>query len=383
MPEKILMPKLGMTMESGTITKWYKKEGDTVLKGEPIVQVLTDKANMDVEAPVSGKLFKILAKDGDEVPVNAIIGIILLEGETEKDVKEIQETKEVNEQREEKNKEEFVENKIDQEKNNYIPSTPYAKKLAQEKGIKMEELQKNEAGIVTSKSLLNLGSEQVINLSSITKAMAERMTESNKIPQFTLYYDIYAEKLLQVNDFCKKTGYKSSITPILVKVLSELFKGFPLFRYKFDGEKLFDSGHHNIGIAVQTKNGLIVPVLKNVELLDTKSLFSNFNALIERTLNNNLDISDLEGGSFTVSNLGMFGVDSFRALLVPGQLGIIAISAIKEKVVVIDSGIFVRKVFNVSISCDHRVVDGATAARFMQSFKNFIEEKLDEVIKCQ
>jgi pyruvate dehydrogenase E2 component (dihydrolipoamide acetyltransferase) len=383
MPEKILMPKLGMTMESGTITKWYKKEGDTVLKGEPIVQVLTDKSNMDVEAPVSGKLFKILAKEGDEVPVNAIIGIILLEGETEKDVKEIQETKEVNEQREEKNKGEFVENKIDQEKNNYIPSTPYAKKLAQEKGIKMEELQKNEAGIVTSKSLLNLGSEQVINLSSITKAMAERMTESNKIPQFTLYYDIYAEKLLQVNDFCKKTGYQSSITPILVKVLSELFKDFPLFRYKFDGEKLFDSGHHNIGIAVQTKSGLIVPVLKNVELLDTKSLFSNFNALIERTLNNNLDISDLEGGSFTVSNLGMFGVDSFRALLVPGQLGIIAISAIKEKVVVIGSGIFVRKVFNVSISCDHRVVDGATAARFMQSFKNFIEERLDEVVKCQ
>jgi pyruvate dehydrogenase E2 component (dihydrolipoamide acetyltransferase) len=382
MPEKILMPKLGMTMETGTITKWYKKEGDVVAKGEAIVEVLTDKANMDVESPVSGTLYKILAKEGEEIVVNGLIGIIRLEGESDGDVKKLLDVKEIKEQFTEEIKKEVKVKKIVQEEN-YIPSTPYAKQLAKEKGINLEELPKSESGVVSSKSFPLLNIENTINLSPIVKAMADKMVESNKIPQFTLYYDVVAETLLQVNETCKKLGYKSSLTPIIVKAISELFRDFPLFKYSFDGEKLIDNGHHNIGIAVETERGLFVPVIKNVESLDTKLLFDNFNAIIEKTINNALTLSDFEGGSLTISNLGMFGVDSFRALLVPGQVAILAVSAIEEKPVIINGGMFIKKVFNISISCDHRVVDGATAAKFMQAFKKLTEEKIDEVIKCQ
>jgi len=213
------------------------------------------------------------------------------------------------------------------------------------------------------------------------KVMAEKMTESGKIPQFTLYYDIGADNLINLNNQFKKENLKSSITPILIKILALVMDSFPIFCLNFDGEKIIRSAHKNIGIAVQTKKGLVVPVIKDVDSLSTKELFTKFNMFIQNAKDEKITLSDMEEGTITISNLGMFGVSYFRPLLIPGQTAIIAISTIQEKLILINSGIFIRKMMNIAISCDHRIVDGVTAAQFMQSLKETIEAKISEVFK--
>jgi len=385
MPELVEMPKLGMTMETGIITKWYKKEGDPIHEGEALVEIMTDKANMDVESPATGSVYKILVKEGEEVEVGKVIAIIKLPTDSTEELARISTSTE----KRKKPEAESVQKKVTKEAEeriiaiNETLATPLAKYIANKEGIDLKEVPPNKYRVVTAESLdkIKVSSGKEILYSPIQKAMAARMTESGKIPQFTLYYDIDAENLVNLNNHLKEEGYKSSITPIFAKVLASVMDSFPIFCSNFDGEKIVKNTHKNIGIAVQTERGLIVPVLKDIDSLSTEELFTKFNILLQNAKNVKLTLTDMEGGTITISNLGMFGVSHFKALLIPEQTAIIAISAIQEKPVVIKNGIFIRKVMNVSISCDHRIVDGATAAKFMQSLKKILETKLEEVFR--
>ena len=379
MPEEIIMPKLGMTMESGIITKWYKKKGESVEEGVPVVEIMTDKANMDVEAQVSGILVKILAKEGEEIPVGEPIGIIKTPSDTDQDIEKILEKykKRTPDISGENLKEKIKKNETGVPEEEYTPATPLAKKIAKENRINIKDIGKGKA--ITSKDLIKREKTK-IELTQTMNVMAQKMEESNRIPQFTLYYDIDVEGLIDINTKLKEKGLNASIMAIIIKILAGLFDNFPIFNSYFENGKLLTRQEKNIGVAVTTDKGLLVPIIKNADKLNLPELFNTFNALIVKAREGKLSLSDIEGGSVTVSNLGMFGVDSFRALVVPKQSAIIAISAAKEKPVVIDKGIFVKKMMNVSISCDHRFIDGATAAKFMKVFKEFIEKNIEKVM---
>jgi len=385
MPELVEMPKLGMTMEVGTIVKWCKKEGDFINEGEPLIEVMTDKVVMDVESPATGIVYKVLAKEGEEIEVGKVIAVIKLTTDSKEELAKFNTAKE---RKKELGTE--VEKEVTKKTNKKnistieIPTTPFARYIASKERIDLEKAPRNTNGIITGESINKIkmaSDKEEIPFLPMQKVMAEKMTESGKIPQFTLYYDIGADNLINLNNQFKKENLKSSITPILIKILARVMDSFPIFCSNFDGEKIIRSAHKNIGIAVQTKKGLVVPVIKDVDSLSTKELFTKFNVLTQNAKDEKLTLSDMEEGTITISNLGMFGVSYFRPLLIPGQTAIIAISTIQEKLILINSGIFIRKMMNIAISCDHRVVDGVTAAQFMQSLKETIEAKISEVFK--
>ena len=381
MPEEIIMPKLGMTMESGIITKWYKNEGDAVEKDEPIVEIMTDKANMDVEAPVSGTLVKIFTAEGEEAPVGKVIGLLKLPSDTEQSIEiYFQQHKEPASSKipEEKQPEKPIQEKGIKEK--YVPATPFAKRIAKEKKIKLEN---SDNEVITSEKLLEKTKPQKIEFTPIMKSMAEKMTRSAGIPQFTLYYDIKVKKLLELNSKLKEKGVNSNITAILVKILSYLLDNFPIFNAFLEGSELKMRKTKNVGVAVATEHGLVVPVIKDIGSLSIPEFFDMFDSLIKKARMGKLSLADIEGGSVTISNLGAFGVDSFKALLIPGQSSILAISTAKEKPIALENGIIFEKIMNISISCDHRFIDGATAAKFMKTLKNTIEEDIEKVLKWE
>ncbi|MGC9000997.1 dihydrolipoamide acetyltransferase family protein [Caldisericum sp.] len=390
MPEIIIMPQLGMTMEKGTITKWHKSEGSSVVKGEVLLEVLTDKANMDIESPVSGIVYKILFKEGEEVDVGKPIAVIKLEKDSEEDLEKL-----INElvsdksqaSPKEKEKSEEINIKEIQSKEKYIPATPYAKKLASENNLDLHTIERNKSGFVSSqevKSSLDKQSIQPINLTPIVKAMSSKMEESVKIPQFTLYYEIKADNLIKSKYELEKRGLDASLTIIIAKVIAEVIKNYEIFSYYFKEGMLFKNVGDNVGIAVATDSGLLVPVLKGLTKKSFKELINDYKSLVFKAKNNKLDIDDIEGGAYTISNLGMFGVDFFRALLVPNQSAIFAISSIKDSVFVQNGGIHIGKVMNLSISCDHRFIDGSKAAGFMMELKKVLEEDiLEEIGKWQ
>jgi len=385
MPELVEMPKLGMTMEVGTIVKWYKKEDDFINEGEPLIEVMTDKVVMDVESPATGIVYKIFAKEGEEIEVGKVIAVIKLTTDSKEELAKFNTAKErKKELGTEVEKEVIKKAKKEDISATEIPTTPFARYIASKERIDLKKAPRNTHGIVTGESINKIkiaSDKEEILLLPMQKAMAERMIESGKIPQFTLYYDISADNLINLNHQFKKENLKSSITPILIKILAWVMDSFPIFCSNFDGEKIIRNAQKNIGIATQTKKGLIVPVIKDIDSLNAKELFSKFNMLVQNAKDEKLTPSDIEEGTITISNLGMFGVSYFKPLLIPGQTAIIAISTIQEKPIAINNGIFIRKMMNVSISCDHRIVDGAAAAQFMQSIKEAIEVKISEVFK--
>jgi pyruvate dehydrogenase E2 component (dihydrolipoamide acetyltransferase) len=388
MPEKIIMPRMGMTMETGFVTKWYKKEGESVKAGEPIVEIMTDKANMDIEAESNGVIYKILVEEGNEVPVGNVIGIIKNEQDTEEDLKKIlkelsngQQSNTLSEP-EATIEEKRPKSSLEQSDENYKAATPYAKKLAKKYGINLKEMSSNKA--ITSKEIFEKSKHQTNAFSNpVQKAMAQRMTESAKIPQFTLYFNFRVSDLLKsLNDF-KVNFPKVTLTVFIVKALSLAMEKFPVFKSQYENNTIKTSAHANIGVAIATENGLFVPTLKDVESKSLPEVAGELALLRQKALNGTLDITDMSNASITVSNMGMFGVDMFRALLVPGQSAILAVSAIEDKVTVKNGGIFIEKVMNISISCDHRFVDGATAARFMNEIKSILENKYGEILKWE
>ncbi|MEM3573788.1 MAG: dihydrolipoamide acetyltransferase family protein [Nitrososphaeria archaeon] len=383
MPEILRMPQMGMTMKEGTITKWYKKVGDRVKKGEFLFQVLTDKANMDVESPVEGVLFVTLVNEGEEAKIGDPIAIIRLDDDTEVDIEQVMknighESAKISEDKQiEKQSIDFEKRKSDVEK--YIPATPLAKKIAKESNVNLTPEMVNEFGFISSKNIPIKKAPIVVN--SYMTAMMKRMEESNKIPQFTLYYDIVADGLLEAKKNLESKGYNIGITPILIKLIAEKISEYKIFSYAFKDGNLVQNPVGNIGIAVETDEGLVVPVVKSVNEKKIGELLKEYRSLISKARDKKLSIEDMEGGTVTVSNLGNYDIDHFRALVVPGQSAIFAVSTIKNRVVVENKGIFIRQVFNISISCDHRFIDGATAAKLMLDIKKIIENGLLEEVE--
>jgi len=377
MVNKVIMPKLGETMEEGEIIRWLKKEGERVEEGEPLLEVATDKANMEVEAPASGFLRKILVPEGKIVPVDEVIAYIA------DSMKE-----EIPEETGEVKKEEKKEVSAPSMQ---IKASPLAKRIAKEHGIDLSKVKgTGPGGRIVREDVLKLVKEeksiekeaplQEVSLSGVGKIIAERMERSKReIPHFYLTCEVDFSSVVKMReelkeDLARESEVHLTYTDFLIKACGYGLKEVPQVNSTFEEGKIYRSSQINVGLAVGREEGLVVPVIKDV---DKKSLFEiarEREGLVKKARENRLSLQDLEGSSFTLSNLGMFGIKSFSAIINPPQVCILAVGEIKDTVVAVEGRMEIRPVMEMTLSCDHRVIDGVLGARFLQKIKERLEK---------
>ncbi len=382
MATPVIMPKLGFTMEEGTIVHWFKQEGDRVEKGEPLVEVTTDKVNMEVESPASGILRAVNAKPDQVVPVTQVIAYIAAPGETvegpvlttltgeairfEAPVSPITRGGE---------KEQISAPPQAGE----VAATPVARRMAKELGIDLAAIQgTGPRGRITETDVRAAAEKtrapaptpaaKTIPLVGRRKIMAERMSKSaREAPHIilTLEVDMSAAE--------KRRG-TVSYTALIAQGVAQVLKQHPLLNATLRDQEIVLNPSFNLGIAVDTPDGLIVPVVKNVDQKSLTALDSEINDLAQRARNGKLTLPDIEGGTFTISNLGMFGIEEFHAIINPPESAILAVGAIVRRPVAVGDLIGLRPMMNMTLSADHRVLDGAAAARFLQELKVALEQ---------
>jgi len=380
------MPKLGETMEEGEISRWLKREGEKVEKGEPLFEVTTDKANFEVESPASGFLRKILFKGGDTVAVTRVIGYIADSVEEELPAEEAE--VEAVPQPARAGVEEVPSAKeprmAPQERK--IKASPLARRLAQERGIDLTQVKgTGPGGRITRADVENFqptvaqAHPEALPLTGMRKTIARRLSQSKReAPHYYLQMEIdmsEAVKLRQnlLEEIEKTSQVRLSYTDLIIKATALALKEFPLMNSTFEDEKISSFKSINICIAVALDQGLVAPVIKEANKRSLAQIAGERTRLASRAKDNKLTPEDISGGTFTISNLGPFGVDSFIAIINPPQVGILAVGRIRETAAVTDGAIGIRSMMNASLSLDHRVIDGAYGAGFLSRIKELLE----------
>lgn len=390
MVKKVIMPKLGETMEEGEIIKWLRKEGDKVKEGEPLLEVATDKANMEVEAVASGFLRKIVAAEGEMIPVTQTIAFIadsmdeeILE-EKEKVVAEGErkEGREVSPQTEE-SKEQIRQP---------IKASPLAKKLAGEHNIDLSSIKGTGPGgrIVKEDILRTLeykkaaaeegAPKEEVSLSRAEKVMMEHMARSKKeIPHFYLTMEVDFSEAMKMRDdllveFEEEKGVHLSHTDLLIKSCARALSKLPRVNSTFEEGKIVLHSNIDVGLAVSREEGLIVPVIRQADKKDLFQIARDRVELVEKANKDKLSLKELEGAAFTLSNLGMLGIKEFTAIINLPQASILAVGEIKKRAVVQEERIVARPIMEMTLSCDHRVIDGYLGALFLQKVKQGLEK---------
>jgi len=364
MVTKIVMPRLSLTMKEGTVGKWYKKEGDSVEKDEPIVEVVSEKAAYDLEAPASGVLRKILVQEGVDVSVNTVIAVITTPDEAFSETEALAEAPQAAE--------------VEGEKR--VLASPAAKRLARERGIDLSTVKgSGPEGRIAEEDVRRLIEEiggtlpkvkQIIPLSGFRKTSAERLSMSFKTaPHSTIMMEIDVFRAAEVH---KKT--QVSYTTIIVKAVAEALAELPLINSRLKGENIEVVEDVNVGVAVATENGLIVPIIHNSNRRSLKEIDTALGDLMEKARRGKLSRGELTGGTFTITNLGMYGVDFFTPIINPPEAAILGVGRIAEKAMVVGGKIEIRPIVTLSLSYDHRIIDGAPAAEFLQIVKKKIED---------
>ncbi len=433
MPKEVIMPALGMAQDEGVLLRWFKREGEEVTAGEPLMEVATDKVDVQVEAPASGVLTAVTAQEGDEIPVGQVIGLIAAEGEELPPPPVESRAKDAP----------FEKQSADPP----LPSSPVAARIAAEHGVDLADVQGSggriskedvEAHIrsatsaprvLASPKARRLARERGIDLASLTgsgpegavlaadvplaaqplpaappqpapalpgapaaaepepqavsrmwQIMAQRLTDSwTTVPHFYLVREVSADQLINWRNLLAADaaeGTKITYTDMLTKLAALSLARYPRVNsYWNDGEILINP-QINVGLAVAVEDGLLVPVIHNADSLRVDEIAARRADLVSRAASGGLTPDDFAGGTFTISNLGMYGVDAFNAIVNPPQAAILAVGRIADRVVAVDGQPAVRPMMTLTLSCDHRAVDGARAAQFLDAFVNLIEEPL-------
>jgi pyruvate dehydrogenase E2 component (dihydrolipoamide acetyltransferase) len=397
---KIQMPKLSDTMDTGRILKWLKKEGEKVAPGDVIAEVETDKANMDMEAYDEGTLLKVVAKEGDRVPVGGLIAVLGDSGEdisgVTVDAPNVAAAKEGQKQAAHSSVEEPTviasapAAKAESSKDNgRLKASPLAKRLAHERGIDIGTVKGSGTGgrIIrrdvegfappqSKRHVISSGEFKDEPLSMMRESIAKRLSQSNvEAPHFFLTVEVKMENAIafrdSLNNFDEEN--KISFNDIIVKACAAALQEHPEVNATFMKDKIRMFGDVHIGVAVAIDDGLITPVVRDVDKKGLRDISAETKDLAARARQRKLRLEEYSGSTFTVSNLGMFGVDEFTAIINPPEAAILAVGAIVEKPVVEDSQIKIGKRMRMTLSSDHRVVDGALAAQFMQTLKKILE----------
>jgi pyruvate dehydrogenase E2 component (dihydrolipoamide acetyltransferase) len=395
MATEIKLPRLGQGMESGTIVKWLKSEGDQVQKGEPLYELDTDKVTQEVEADASGVLLKIAVAEG-EVEVGKTIAVIGEQGESAEVKSEEAPSPKAPEQKAQPAQTERVTQvREPSTTNGRVKASPLARRIARERGIDLggvagtgpegrvvaEDVERAAAQpqpLVAPVAAEAVGEVESRPLSSIQKTVARRMTEAWQIPVFQLFVSADMSRAQRVRqrlvELESDSGVKPTISDLLTKVCAAALLRHRELNAWWAEDRIDLQPHANIGIAVALPAGLVVPVIPQCERKSVAEIAAVRSDVVARAREGNLRREDLEGGTFTISNLGMYGVERFTAVINPPQAAILAVGAIQDKPVVVDGEVVVRPMLDLMLTCDHRAVNGADGAGFLQSVKEILEE---------
>jgi pyruvate dehydrogenase E2 component (dihydrolipoyllysine-residue acetyltransferase) len=398
MADQVILPRLGQGMESGTIVRWLKSEGDEVAKGEPLYELDTDKVTQEVEADVGGVLLRILVREG-EVPVGTPVAFL---GEAGEDVPDVEMAAEPEPPEPvaapagtvpETRPEATMETKGSVPSDGRIKASPLARRIARERGIDLAALSGTgpEGRIVAedveraavagppaapSAAPVRAGAVERVELTSLRRTVARRMTEAWEAPAFQIVMsaDMTRAQELRARLVERHPEARPTVTDVLTKVCAVALVRHREVNALYAGDAIELHPSANVGIAVATERGLIVPVIPGCEGLTVAQIASARADLVMRARDGKLQAADIEGGTFTISNLGMYGVEQFVAVLNPPQAAILAVGAIEERAVARGGEPTARPMMTMTLTCDHRTIDGATAADFLRTVKEFLEE---------
>ena len=443
MAKEVYMPALGMNQETGTLLRWFKAEGEAVTKGEPLMEVATDKTDVEIEAPVSGILRNVTAKEGDEIPVGQVMALIAKPDEVIAasqaaqpvapapaapsapsapsapvaatnggsapitpvaarmaadhgiDISRIQPTGSRIQ------KEDVIAYIASQSATSgRVLASPKARRLAEEAGIDLASLRGSgpdgavvagdvEAAAQTpapspiatpqpAPASVRAGGVVEVPMSRMWKVMAERLTQSwTTVPHFFLARDVDAKRFKKWHSNAQERSQsKLTFTDLLVKLVAQSLRTHARVNAAWVDGRIVANEEVNIGLAVAVEDGLLVPVIRNADTLSLEGIATARADLVSRAQAGKLNADDLQGGTFTISNLGMFGIDQFSAIINPPQAAILAVGRIAERVVAVDGKPKVRPMMTLNLSSDHRVVDGARAARFLDHLAGLIEDPM-------
>jgi pyruvate dehydrogenase E2 component (dihydrolipoamide acetyltransferase) len=398
MATEVKLPRLGQGMESGTIVKWLKSEGEQVQKGDALYELDTDKVTQEVEAEASGVLLKIAVSAG-EVEVGKTIGFIGAEGEAVADSPDGESAKEEAPPLEQKAADvpAPTTNGASQgraassDSGGRIKASPLARRIARERGIELsgvrgtgpdgrivaEDVERGETQPGTaSAAAAPSGEVESRPLTSIRKTIARRLTEAWTVPAFQLTVDA---DMTRANELVAgqrelNPDVRVTVTDLLTKICAQALMRHRDMNVQYAEDALLVFPSADVGIAVAAPQGLVVPVVHGAERLSMAQIASVRGDLVSRARDGKLRSEDLAGGTFTISNLGMYDVDQFTAVLNPPQASILAVGATRDQVVPRDGELHVLPLMTMTLTCDHRAVDGATGADFLRTIKAFLED---------
>ncbi|WP_341813410.1 pyruvate dehydrogenase complex dihydrolipoamide acetyltransferase [Wolbachia endosymbiont (group B) of Germaria angustata] len=408
MPIEILMPALSPTMSKtgGKIVKWCKKEQDKVEIGDVIAEIETDKAIMEFESVDEGVLAKILVSEGTSgVPVNQLIALMLEEGE---DKSALDLASAVNTKVEKEVEADFSvssnssisssssmssqcvtlgSKKEDRATENRIKVSPLAKKIAQNEGVDIKRLKGTgpygriiKADVLEfldqTKSYERFEENTTFEVSNMRQVIAQRLVESKQnIPHFYLTVDCHVDKLISLKNEVNSANENNKVTinDLIIKAVAFSMKKFPDINSSWIDTKIVRYSNIDISIAVALEDGLITPIVKNADEKSVLSISKEVKDLVSRARSGKLKPEEFQGGGFTISNLGMFGIKTFSAIINPPQSCIMAVGESKKQPIVIGEKIEIAEIMTVTLSVDHRAVDGALGAKFLNAFKYYIE----------
>ena len=399
MASEVKLPRLGQGMEAGTIVKWLKSEGDRVEKGEPLYELDTDKVTQEVEAEASGVLLKIAVQEG-EVPVGRTIAVIGEEGE-EVSVPEPSENGAKAEERPAPREEPPAEPEAEPgpaapatgRDGGRVKASPLARRIARERGIDLaalsgtgpegrivaEDVERAAAGAAPAAAPALAPAGEVVRepLSSVRRTIARRLTEAWQAPAFQISMSADMTRSRELHSRLAELagdGPKPTITDILTKACAAALVRHPAVNARFAGDAIERHPTADIGLAVAIPDGLVVPIIPGCERRTIAELAVARKDVVDRARSGALKQEDLDGGTFTISNLGMYGVEQFIAVLNPPQASILAVGAVEERAAARDGEVVVLPLMTMTLTCDHRALDGATASDFLRTVKSFLEE---------
>ena len=373
----VVMPALEMAQETGKLLSWRKQEGETVAKGEPLLEIETDKVVLDIEAPADGILAGVRQRDGAVVPVGEIIAWIVAPGETPPADYAVAAP--------------AARTVTEQARPQSPPATapakppaggpkisPKARRLAEEHGVDLSKIQgTGPNGTITGEDVLAAAAApaaQAPALSAIARLMAERTAQAwTTVPHFFLTREIDAGALVQARE-AAGLDVKPTHTDLLVAIVARVLTKHPKMNASWTGNAIRMNPDVNISIAIAVKDGVVGAVVPNADKADLAAIATHRRDLAERAKAGRLHPPDVEGGTFTISNLGMYNVDAFQAIITPPQAAILAVGRIADRVVAVNGQPAIRPMMTITLSSDHRVVDGAQAAMFLNDLAGALQQ---------
>ena len=415
MATEIKLPRLGQGMESGTVVRWLKQEGDKVEKGEPLYELDTDKVTQEVEADAAGVLLKIAVQEG-EVPVGQTIAVI---GEAGEEVAqpepEPEPEAEVDESPQEEGSrapardedrehgkeasaeptmsEQFTDVREPARTDGRIKASPLARRIAREKGLDLAQVQGTgpdgrivaedvERAVATPAAPRGPAAAptepEVEQLTSIRKTIARRLTKAWEAPVFQISMSADMTRAQEIRErlveLTREGETKPTVSDVVTKACAVALMRHPQLNAHYADETIRRFPTANVGMAVATERGLVVPVIRGAERLTLAEIAATRADLVARARDAKLQQADLEDGTFTVSNLGMYGIEQFIAVLNPPQVAILAVGAIEEKPVVVEGDLQISPIMSLTLTCDHRALDGSVASEFLGAVRDLLEE---------